>query len=28
VDRQGVAREFLIGAGKAERFSDLIRKYL
>ena len=27
VDRQGVAREFLIGAANAERFSGLIRKY-
>jgi thiol-disulfide isomerase/thioredoxin len=28
VDREGVAREFLIGAGNSERFSGLVRKYL
>jgi len=28
VDRQGVAREFLVGVGNSQRFSDLIRKYL
>jgi len=28
VDRQGVAREFLVGMGNSQRFSDLIRKYL
>jgi thiol-disulfide isomerase/thioredoxin len=27
VDRQGVARQFLIGAGNSKRFADLIRKY-
>jgi thiol-disulfide isomerase/thioredoxin len=27
VDRQGVARQFLIGVGNSSRFADLIRKY-
>ena len=28
VDRDGVAREFLVGAGNSKRFSELIGKYL
>jgi len=28
VDRDGVAREFLVGAGNSKRFSELIRRYL
>jgi len=28
VDRDGVAREFLVGSGDSKRFSELIRKYL
>jgi cytochrome c biogenesis protein CcmG/thiol:disulfide interchange protein DsbE len=28
VDRQGIAREFLIGAGNSKSFSALLRKYL
>jgi hypothetical protein len=28
VDRQGVVREFLIGAGNSKSFSALLRKYL